>query len=61
MNLMVTVALVRNLVGLLNSDGAGKSNESTRLAVPFQNSIKKLQRLQNYVHSVIFRYIADFI
>ena len=58
---MVTVALVRNLVGLLHSDGARKSNESTRLAVLFQNSIKKLQRLQNYVYSVIFYYITDFI
>ena len=41
---MVTVALVRNLVGLLHSDSAGKSNESTRLAVLFQNSIKKITK-----------------
>ena len=41
---MVTVALVRNLVGLLHSDGAGKSNELTRLAVLFQNSIKKITK-----------------
>ena len=63
MNLIVTVALVRNLVGLLHSDGAEKSNESIKLAVLFQNTrkIKKLQRLQNYVHSVIFPYITDFI
>ena len=44
MNLIVTVALVGNLVGLLHSDGAGKSNESTRLAVLFQNSIKKITK-----------------
>ena len=43
-NLMVTVALVGNLVGLLHSDGAGKSNELTRLTVLFQNSIKKITK-----------------
>ena len=43
-NLMVTVALVGNLVGLLHSDGAVKSSESTRLAVLFQNSIKKITK-----------------
>ena len=53
---MVTVALVRNLVGLLHSDGAGKSNESTRLAVLFQNSIKKITKATE-----LFRYITDFI
>ena len=58
---MVTVALVRNLVGLLYSDGAEKSKESIKLVILFQNSIKKLQRLQNHVHSVIFRYITNFI
>ena len=42
---MVTVALVGNLVGLLHSDGARKSSESTRLAaVLFQNSIKKITK-----------------
>ena len=60
-NLMVTVALVRSFVGLLHSDGAEKFNETIKLAILFQNSIKKLQKLQNYVHSVIFRYITDFV
>ena len=60
-NLMVTVALVRNLVGLLHSDSAEKSNKTIKLVVLFQNSIKKLQRLQNYVHSVIFHYTTDFV
>ena len=58
---MVTVELVRNLVGLLHSDGAEKSNKTVKLAVLFQNSLKKLQRLQNYMHSVIFHYITNFI
>ena len=60
-NLMVTVELVRNLVGLLHSDGAEKSNKTVKFEVLFQNSLKKLQRLQNYMHSVIFHYITDFI
>ena len=58
---MVTVALVRNLVGLLHSDGAGKSNDQLDLPFCFKIASKKLQRLQNYVHIVIFPYITDFI
>ena len=58
---MVTVALVRNLVGVLHSNSAEKSNETIKFAVLFQNSIKKIQRLQNYVHSVVFSYITDFV
>ena len=43
-NLMVTVALVRNLVGLLHSDSAEKSNETIKLVVLFQNRIKKITK-----------------
>ena len=60
-NLMVTVVLVRNLVSLLHFDSAEKSNETLKLGILFQNSIKKLQRIQNYVHFVIFHCITDFV
>ena len=60
MNLLATVALARNLVGLLHSTIGEKSNETIKPATVFQNSTKKLQRPQNYVASVVFRYITDF-
>ena len=40
-NLMVTVALVK---GLLHSDSAKKSNETIKLAILFQNNIKKITK-----------------
>ena len=60
MNLVATVALVRNFVGLLHSTIAERSNETIKPATVFQNSTEKLQKLQNYVSSVVFRYITDF-
>ena len=59
MNLVATVALARNLVGLLHSTIAEKSNETIKPATVFQNNTKKLQRPQNYVASVVFHYITD--
>ena len=60
MNLVATVALAGKFVGLLHSTIAERSNETIKPATVFQIAPKKLQKLQNYVSSVVFRYITDF-
>ena len=44
MNLVATVALARNFVGLLHSTIAEKSNETIKLAIVFQNSTEKITK-----------------
>ena len=62
-NLVATVALARNLVGLLHSTIAEKSNETIKPATVFQNSTEKITKatIQNYVSSVVFPYITDMM
>ena len=50
--LVVTVALEKNLVGLLHSSSAKKSNETIK-SVLFQYNT-------NYLSSVVFQYITYF-
>ena len=55
LNLVATVALARNLVGLLHSNSAEKSNKTVKPATVLQNSTEKLYQLQTYCllsHSV---------
>ena len=59
--LMNLVATGINLVGLLHSTIAEKSNETIKSTTVFQNSTKKLQRPQKYVASIVFHYITDFV
>ena len=51
-NLVVTVALEKNLFGLLHSSSAEKSNETIK-SVLFQNNT-------NYLSSGVFQYITYF-
>ena len=44
----------KNIVGLLHSGSAEKSNETIKSAVLFQNNT-------NYLSSVVFQYITDFL
>ena len=44
MNLLATVALARNLVGLLHSTIGEKSNETIKPATVFQNSTEKITK-----------------
>lgn len=60
MFLVNLMALGRNLVGLLHSNSTEKSNKMIKTATMFQNRTKKLQKLQNYVSSIVFHYITDF-
>ena len=61
LNLVATMALKRNWVGLLHSTITEKSNETIKPAIVFQNSTKKLQRPQNYVFCLYsVTYITDF-
>ena len=68
-DLVATVALARKFVGLLHSTIAERSNETIKpatltkqlnLPLCFKIAPKKLPKLQNYVSSVVFRYITDF-
>ena len=44
MNLVATVALTRNFVGILHSTIAEKSNETIKPAVVFQNTTEKITK-----------------
>ena len=54
MNLVVTVALARNLVGLLHSTIAEKSNKTIKSATVFQNSTNKIIKAIKLVASVVY-------